>query len=187
MADKANALGGAEFEGYARVHEEALRGMVLVKGDLDSTDMSTAFKTAVGLDLPATRRVASHGERHVLWMAPDEVLLLCPDADAAEATRALESALSGQHALVVDMSDARAEFVVTGQSVREVLAKLTPADMAAEAFVPGDIRRTRVAQSPAAIWLVSDTEARVFCFRSVAQYMFDVLSESARPGSEVLA
>jgi hypothetical protein len=34
---------------------------------------------------------------------------------------------------------------------------------------PGEMRRTRLQQVPAAIWFESATEARVVCFRSVAR------------------
>ncbi|MEO9629184.1 MAG: sarcosine oxidase subunit gamma, partial [Sulfitobacter sp.] len=46
-------------------------------------------------------------------------------------------------------------------------------------------RRTRMGQVPAAFWLREDGVFEVICFRSVAQYMFDLLSVAAQPGSEV--
>jgi sarcosine oxidase, subunit gamma len=36
----------------------------------------------------------------------------------------------------------------------------------------------------AAIWVSGPQEMTVVCFRSVAQYMFDLLSRAAAPGSE---
>jgi sarcosine oxidase subunit gamma len=38
---------------------------------------------------------------------------------------------------------------------------------------------------PGAIWFETGTEARVVCFRSVAQYVFDLLAVSAREGGNV--
>jgi sarcosine oxidase subunit gamma len=76
-------------------------------------------------------------------------------------------------------------FILTGErgALRDVLAKITPADMAA--LAPGEMRRTRLQQVPAAIWFESETEARVVCFRSVAQYVFDLLALSAQEGGAV--
>ena len=73
-------------------------------------------------------------------------------------------------------------FRVSGPGAREVIAKVMPVDMAA--FGAGEIRRSRLAQVAAAIWM--DGEAvEIVCFRSVAQYVFDVLKVSAAQGSEV--
>jgi sarcosine oxidase subunit gamma len=53
------------------------------------------------------------------------------------------------------------------------------------ALEPGERRRTRLQQAAGAIWLESNTEARVICFRSVARYVFDLLAISARDGGAV--
>jgi sarcosine oxidase subunit gamma len=58
-------------------------------------------------------------------------------------------------------------------------------DMAPGAFGPGQFRRTRLAQIPAAIWMQDEGVMQIVCFRSVAQYAFDLLKNAATPGSEV--
>ena len=80
----------------------------------------------------------------------------------------------------VTLADRAAE-----QAIREVLAKLSPADMRISALPVGRVRRTRLAQVPAAFWFTDDSEAVVICFRSVADYVFGLLSTAAQPGSEV--
>jgi len=68
---------------------------------------------------------------------------------------------------------------------REVIAKLCPVDMGADAFAPGDFRRTRMAQIAAAVWMPSEEAAQIICFRSVAEYTFNLLKDAAEPGGEV--
>ncbi|MGC1503573.1 MAG: sarcosine oxidase subunit gamma, partial [Sulfitobacter sp.] len=46
-------------------------------------------------------------------------------------------------------------------------------------------RRTRLAQVPAAFWMPDAETVQIICFRSVAQYVFDVLNVAAQCGSEV--
>jgi sarcosine oxidase subunit gamma len=46
-------------------------------------------------------------------------------------------------------------------------------------------RRSRLAQVPAAFWMPDAETFQIVCFRSVARYMFDLLSIAAQPGSEV--
>jgi sarcosine oxidase, subunit gamma len=64
-----------------------------------------------------------------------------------------------------------------------VLAKACPIDFAE--FPVGAIRRTRAAQVAAAVWRDAEDEFTLVCFRSVAQYMWDLLTTLARPGGEV--
>jgi sarcosine oxidase subunit gamma len=120
-------------------------------------------------------------------MSPDELLLLLPYAQVAQTLTTLNEALAGMPFLAVNVSDARALFSVIGapNTVRETLAKLTPADLSPDALKPGELRRTRLAQIPAALWLMPDGSARVICFRSVAQYAFDLLKTAGAKGTEV--
>ena len=107
------------------------------------------------------------------------------NVDAALAT--LEEKLSGRHHLAVDVSDARAVFMLEGKgaAIRETLAKLTPADMRTAVLPVGEMRRTRLAQVPAAFWFEDEGTATVVCFRSVADYVFGILKASANLGGEV--
>lgn len=176
MSEPVLPLGGASFEGTVGVREAPARGMITIRGDLGA--MSTALGAA-GLVVPTPLSVADAGARSLAWMSPDELLALCPDAEVGALVADLRQALAGQHALVADVSDARACFVLEGADPRAVLAKLVPTDLAA--LTPGAFRRSRLAQVPAALWMREATVVEVLCFRSVAQYAFDVLCSAARP------
>ena len=65
------------------------------------------------------------------------------------------------------------------------MAKLAPVDVSPNAFLAGTFRRTRMAQVPAAFWMQDEGTFEVICFRSNAQYMFDLLKVAAQPGSGV--
>ena len=97
----------------------------------------------------------------------------------------MSKTLGGEHHLLANVSDARAVFRLTGAALREVLAKLARSICRPEAFPVGHFRRTRLAQVPAAFWLRDEETAELICFRSVATYVFQILKEAAKPGSEV--
>ena len=136
---------------YVAVRRAEPAGMVALRGDLAAAKLKTAVKAAVGVEMPGPRGIALAAGRGAAWMAPDEALLFCPAGEAPALVAALAARLNGLHHLVADVSDLRAGWVLDGAAVREVLAKLTPADMVA--LQPGEIRRTRLAQVAAAIWL----------------------------------
>ena len=175
----------APFEGYVTVSADAPMGMLTLRGDLSSKPFITALKKSVSTDLPSACQITHDEKMSVAWMSPDELLILTPYDQVAGLQAKLQKALGKKHFLLADVSDARVSFTLSGDKVREVIAKLAPVDLAPDHFAPGMFRRTRFGQISAAFWLLSETEVRVICFRSVAEFMFNQLSAAARPGSEV--
>ncbi|SDK79885.1 sarcosine oxidase subunit gamma [Aliiruegeria lutimaris] len=180
MSDAVTAPKGASSVGpVAQVEERGLQGMVTLRADLSEPALAGAVKAATGCALPETRQILYNGDRAVAWMSPDELLLLVPYVDTVDVVAALEAALAGVHHLAVDVSDARASFAISGPGAREVLARLCPVDLSPVAFGPGEIRRTRLAQVPAAFWTDEAGRFTLVCFRSVARYAFDALVGAA--------
>jgi len=142
--------------------------MVTMRGD------PSELARATGLDAPGMRLSTTDGADSLLWMSPDELLLICDDAPT-RASR-LADALYGSFAAVADVSDARAVFDLAGPGATATLAKLMPVDFAAMA--PGEVRRSRLAQVPAATWRHGDGW-RIVCFRSVAVYVEAALCNAA--------
>lgn len=185
MSNAVSALNGAFFDGFARVEESGLCGMITLRGDLASDAVKKAVKAAVGAAVPDLRRVTRGKNGDAAWMSPDELLITCDYVVVNKVVAKLTKALNGEHALAVNVSDARAVFRVSGNNAREVLAKVAPVDLSVDAFKADDFRRTRIAQVAAAFWMNADGSLDVVCFRSVAHYVFDVLSVSAANGGEV--
>lgn len=186
MSDRVSALQGASFKGQVTIRGAGLRGMITLRGDLSSEALQGAVTGLTGVAFPGPREVKTGGETGLCWMSPDELLILVPHEAVGAALETIGAALKGQHHLAVDVSDARAMFGIEGEgaAVRNVLAKLTPADLRAGALPVGEMRRTRLAQVPAAIWFDEETRAGVICFRSVAEYVWGLLVNAAEPGSE---
>ncbi|MDU8912567.1 sarcosine oxidase subunit gamma [Aestuariicoccus sp. MJ-SS9] len=185
MSEATSVLNKARFDGLVTVEEAGLQGMITLRGDLSSSALAGAVKAATGCALPDRRRIVHGAEGAVGWMSPDELLLLCPYGEAAAKAAALADALSGEHALAVNVSDARAFFRLSGGAVREVIAKLAPVDMAPGVFAVGELRRSRLAQVAGAFWLTDETTAQLVCFRSVAGYVNDLLCTAADPKARV--
>jgi sarcosine oxidase subunit gamma len=188
MSDIAmSALDGARAKGIVAVHEMGLQGMVSLRADLGHAQTARAIADVMGAAMPDPRRIAPGQGGAVAWMSPDELLILCPHAEAEAKAASLAEKLAGMHHLALNLSDARAMFEITGDegALRDVLSKITPADLSAERLAPGEMRRTRLQQVPGALWFETPTSARIICFRSVAQYVFDLLAMAAKPGGEV--
>ena len=185
MSDATSALEGASFKGFADVSEQGLRGMITLRGDLGEKKLGAAVKKLTGFPVPETRQIHEKAATGVAWMSPDELLILLPYDKVPAAVASLEKSLKGTHFLAANVSDARAVFRISGAAAREVIAKLSPADLSPDTIQPGEIRRTRMAQVAVAFWMLDDQTIDLICFRSTAGYVFELLSGASAPGAEV--
>lgn len=185
MPEAVSALNHAEFDGLSHVCEIGLQGMITLRGDLSVKNIVSAATKATGVRLPAMNRVETVGTNGLCWMSPDELLVMCT-YDAVDATLAkMREKLGKAHAMAVNVSDARAVFRVSGPNSREVMAKLCPVDLSPAAFKPSMFRRTRMAQVPAALWMCDEQTFQIICYRSVAEYVFELLKRAGQHGSQV--
>ncbi len=145
-------------------------GMITLRGEI------SALAKAVGMTAPAQRMSVKSEDCRLNWMSPDELLLICPHEEVAQRVTDFARALEGEFATVADVSDARAVFDVTGGGAEIALAHLMPVDFAS--LAPEEVRRTRMAQIPAALWREGGGW-RVVCFRSVALYAEALLKDAA--------
>lgn len=185
MSDAVSALNGVSFEGRVSVTDIGPRGMITLRGDLASAAVKKAVKAVTGTAVPGQREVLISGDQASAWMSPDELLLMTPHGETSAAIEAANNALGKTHSLVVEVSDARAVFAVEGDDARETLAKLLPVDLSYGSFAPGQIRRSHIAQVPAAIWMTDENRFELVCFRSVARYVFDLLRSAGGEGGHV--
>lgn len=162
----------------AEVTRITARGMITLRGDLTAAKIKKAVKAVTGHAIPAPGRIAGAGDKGVVWMSPDELLVLVPYAEVDASIAQLEAALDGAHFLIADVSDARSVFRIEGPHARGLLARLSPVDMHISQFGSGDVRRTRLAQVAGAIWC-DDAGFDVVCFRSVGDYAEQVLRNAA--------
>lgn len=182
MSEAVSALGGRVASGPVTVRDAGPRGMITLRGDLSDTTLRTLASGLTGLDFPGIGRANCVGENGLLWMSPDELLILRPHGEVGTTLKAIGDRLAGTHHLATDVSDARALFLVEGAGGREVLQKLTPASLHPDDFAPGQFRRTRLAQAAAGFWMRDAETFEVICFRSVAGYVFDLIAAAAAAG-----
>ncbi len=175
MSDPQTALGGQTASGLVELSEATPRGMISLRGDLNDATLKSSVEKLTGTEFPGIGQVSAGQQSAACWMSPDELMIFVSHQERYEALTALRDTLTNQHVLIEDMSDARAIICLKGDLCRDVLGKLTPADLRASILPPGRLRRTRLGQVPAAFWFRDETKAEVLCFRSVAKYVFDLL------------
>ncbi len=183
MSDAMSALQGRISPGEVTIRDAGLRGMIILRGDLSDKKLRSICKSVTGVSFPDQGQAQCDGDSGICWMSPDELLVLVPYMQVAQTIAKVDKALAGKHYLAENVSDARVVIMVEGSYGREVIAKLAPADLHPDSFKPGDFRRTRLGQVAAAFWMRDEDTFEVICFRSVADYAFDLLAASAKAGA----
>lgn len=179
MSDRPVSMPIPNAQPCASIRDAQPCAMLTLRADLADARLGPALDALCALPVPKPGGIESQGTFTLAWMSPDELLILLPLDQSAQALALLRDRLGDLSHLTTDMSDARAHFVIYG-AWRDVVARLSPVDL--RDFGPGQIRRTRFGQVAAALWLAEDG-AHVICFRSVAAYMRDLLTGAAQSGA----
>lgn len=109
-------------------------------------DARSALEGALGVALPTTvgSRVALPSGGSVVWLSPDEFLVIAADAAPGEELlfSRLEAALGALSGQVVELSANRTTLELSGESSREVLEKTIQLDLHDSAFPVGHTVQT---------------------------------------------
>jgi sarcosine oxidase, subunit gamma len=111
------------------------------------------------------------GQKTILWLGPDEWLLVDDPEEHAHTAAKLRSALQGIHAAVVDVSASRAVLVLSGPHAEETLAKAATLDFHVRAFPVGSCAQTNIARTQGIIHRAGPEEFRIFVRASFARYL----------------
>jgi sarcosine oxidase subunit gamma len=134
----------------------------------------------LALDAPINRCWTA-AQRMALRLGPDEWLLWAPELEAAGIAAGVAGALAGRHYSLVDLSQGRAGFAVSGTEAASVLNSGCPLDLAPAAFPAGAATRTLIGKCEAILARADDGATfEVECGRSFAPYLRDFLRAAAR-------
>lgn len=140
-----------------------------------------AAEQALGTRVPGNAcRAFVSGERAVLWLGPDEWLLISPQASAAAIAALLGAALKDLPHSLVDVSHRQIALSVTGPKASALLAAGCPLDLEADAFPVHMCTRTMLAKAEIVLWRTGTEEFRLEVWRSFAAYVSQFLDEAAR-------
>lgn len=188
----ARAVADADLdEAGVVLSERPFRGQIVLRGDGSRRAFLDAVRRALGV-APPTRPTTAAGATHpakgtrILWLGPDEWLVVTAADRARDLAASLAEALRRQHAAVTDAGDGRAVIGLTGLHAREVLMKGCPLDLDPRAFGPGRSAGTLLARAQVVLdHLAFDgrtgvSDYDIYVARSFAEYLWAWLEDGAR-------
>jgi len=170
--------------GEVTLREVGLQSMISVRVEPGGA-AAARIGDAIGCGLPAACGQTAAGEHVVLWLGPDEWLVVSRSDRPSALTALLQRALAGEHGSVVDVSANRTILELGGARARAVLEKGCPVDLHPRAFVPGRAVMTNVGPVPVVLWQTGAAGYRLVPRSSFADYLarwlLDAMTEFAGP------
>ena len=169
----------------ARVRELPFLAQVDLRADPSDAALMARLTEVIGARAPTepnTAVVSDDGTRHVLWLGPDEWLILGEPGTAPPLERALREAIGAGRGAVVDVSANRTTLSVGGPRARDLLAFGCSVDLDERRFKPGMCAQTLLARANVIIVPVGpavEPAFRLLVRPSFAAYLAAWLSDAA--------
>lgn len=147
LADLVESLRAASIAGVAELREVPFLAQANLRVEPGSAEAFRA-EAALGVALPVVpNTTATARGRDVLWLGPDEWLVVGAKGTERELEALLREAIGAGFGSVVDVSAGRTTLELSGARAREVLASACPLDVHPRAFAAGCCAQTLLARA----------------------------------------
>ena len=160
-------------------NEIPLLGYISLRGNAQNSAFTESVKQALGSALPTqpcSMVITSSGS--LLWLAPDEWLLICERTQRPALQQSLETSLDGIHSQVVDNSGGFTSVLLKGKNASDVLHHCTVYDL--NALEAGKVVGSTFGKTSLFLHKQDDGYKLIFR-RSFADYIWRYLERSALP------
>ena len=145
-----------------------------------ASDISPQIIKFLGASLPDTANsVTTSGERRIIWLGPDEYLVLVKTGEEDSLSSVISGVLSSQHHAATIVTDALACLQLDGPAVRDVLAKGCALDLHHTKFTAGMCAQTLLASASITLLCEGDSSFRIICRTSFLDYVMAWLKDAA--------
>lgn len=157
--------------------------LIDLRGDPSNAGFLASAQSALGAALPVKpNTTAASADCKILWLGPDEWLLVGRDRSRINERLAIE------RGHLTDVSHGRAAWRITGPRTLDVLAKGCSLDLHPRAFPYGSCAQTGLAHVGVLLYRIDPTSFDIYCARSYAQHLWHWFAEAAAEfGYEVMA
>jgi len=139
-----------------RVEHQVELGHINLRGKRQDPAFAKAVENCCGFELPDALRVAGEGDLRIFWLGPDEWLLEAAPERISGLAAQLIAETSGQHVAVTDLSDSYVCYTLSGNSVRQLLARGCTLNLHPKVFTAGSCTQTGLAKATVLLALQGD-------------------------------
>lgn len=173
LAPLEEALDATSAEGAVRLRTCPFLTLINLRGNASDPAFVKAVKRGLGLAVPdAPNTTLSGNGLRVLWLGPEEWLIVCGDGEQEGLSQRLKEALHGQHVSIVDISAHRTVLELAGPRARDVLEKGCLLDLHPRVFGPDQCVGTVIAKTQLYLEQMDDGPTyRLYVVRSFARHL----------------
>ena len=152
-------------------------GKINLRGNPENSNFVNQVQGVLGLILPLKAHTCVEAdELTCYWLGPDEWLIHCNIENLETLVQDLNSALTGMHTAVVDVSDYYSVLKLDGPDAPALLAKACSLDLHADAFTVGTSTQTRFGHASILLHKTSANPTYLIQVRwSYTEYVWDYL------------
>jgi sarcosine oxidase subunit gamma len=173
-------LAALEIEGGVILREAKLLGHLNLRGNANNLDFLNGVKSVLGLELPlAPCSSAQNSETTIMWLSPDEWLIIVAGGTEAAVEEKFRQALRG-HFAVSDISGAQTILEISGKNCLQLLQKSIGYDLHLDSFPINKVIGTALAKSSAHIRRTGEHDFQLIIRRSFADYIWLWLQQSSK-------
>ena len=118
------------------------RGFLNLRGDPNDAGFLQAVREGLGQPLPIVANRFTEGACRVFWLGPDEWLAMTAPGEEAALGKRLADALAGRVCALTDLTGGQICIRLSGENVRDALAKGCTLDLHPRVFKPGHCAQT---------------------------------------------
>jgi len=171
---------GQSGAGGIVLHEAKLLGHLNLRGNAQDVGFLAGVQEALGMPLPITPCSSTKSElAQIMWLAPDEWLIVVDSGSEYEVEQKLRSYLKG-HFAVSDISGAQTIIELSGSNVIDLLKKSTGYDLHLDSFPVGKVIGTTFAKAGAHILRVSEDKFQLVVRRSFSDYIWLWIQQNSK-------
>jgi len=161
--------------------ERPFLGHINLRGDAGDPRFIASVASVIGTVVPISPNTVSRGHDQVVyWLGPDEWLIVTTDEREAAIARDLRDALANCFAAVTEVSGGQTVISLSGDAVRDMLAKGCPLDLHARVFGIDRCAQSHLAKAPILIRQIDAAPSfEIVVRRSFADYLWLWLEDAA--------
>jgi len=170
-----------DSEGAVRLAELPFLTQLNIRLDAKGA-AADAVGLALGLQLPLEpNTVVRAGESTVLWLGPDEWLLIAPPGAQRDLESRVREAAGDEFVSVTDVSAQRTTLLVAGPGARDLLSHGCSLDLHPRVFTPGRCAQTTLGRTQVVLVARDEPKAGfwVLVRSSFAGYLADWILDAA--------
>ena len=173
-------LAALEIEGGVILREAKLLGHLNLRGNANDLYFLNGVKNVLDLDLPlAPCSSSQNSETTIMWLSPDEWLIIVAGGTEVAVEEKLREALRG-HFAVSDISGAQTMLEISGKNCLQLLQKSIGYDLHLDSFPINKVIGTALAKSSAHIRRRGEHDFQLIIRRSFADYIWLWLQQSSK-------